>query len=229
MAAGKPARLASFSGFSRDRSQITRKEEDLTGAMVAPGEFTVTLSEEVDGMVKDLSGPTSFKVERLRKGALEGASPSDVAAFWKEVEDMNRNTSAATMAISRSLTRVKALEVALKSTNVAPGKLDQDLHQIRQTLLELDVQLNGNRSKQEVLGPWYGTTLLQRLAVASTGTSYSTYGPTPMHRSNLDLARKDFNELRISLNKVLVERIPAFEKALIEAGGPWVEGQEIPE
>ena len=56
-------------------------KRDYTGAMVAPGEYTVTLSKEVDGITTDLSEPMKFKVERMYKGALDGAAPEVTAAF----------------------------------------------------------------------------------------------------------------------------------------------------
>ena len=54
--------------------------------MLLHGTYTATLFKEVEGTVTQLGEPVSFQVEQLRKGALEAADPTDVAAFWRAFE-----------------------------------------------------------------------------------------------------------------------------------------------
>jgi hypothetical protein len=79
---------------------------DQIGAMVAPGNYTVTLSKNVDGNVTNLSKPVPFTVEQLFKGALAGADPKETAAFWKETARLNKSTSAASRMLAKALERV---------------------------------------------------------------------------------------------------------------------------
>jgi hypothetical protein len=198
------------------------------GAMAAPGEYTVTLSKQVDGIVTDLSDTVPFVVERLRKGALQGAEPAETAAFWQEVAQMQKQTSAASKALEKGLKRIDHLKVVLSRTPSAPGELDPQLHQLRQALLELDGRLNGNRSKRQV-GEKRNPTIVDRVSFAHAGTRYSTYGPTPSHKRSLEIAAKQFSKFKTELENILYQQLPQFEKALQDAGAPWLEGQEIPE
>ncbi len=198
------------------------------GAMVAPGEFTVTLSKEIDGINTDLSDPIPFKVEKLYDGALAGADPIETAAFWKEIEMFIKAKSAAAKALVKGLERIELLQGALLRTPEAPGNLDTELYNLKQTLLELDERLNGNRSKREV-GEKRKPSINTRLSAASSGTSYSTYGPTPMHKRSLEIAQSEFITFKSELEKVIYVELPKFEKALRKAGSPWIEGQPIPE
>lgn len=198
------------------------------GMLAAPGTYSVTLSEEIEGTATKLAGPMTFEVQRLREGALKGAGAADAAAFWQEIAEAQRSTTAAGRALADALKRVDAMRAALSHAKAAPGDLDGQLHELRETLLNLDEQLNGNRSKREV-GEKGKPTIRDRLGFAMGGVRFSTYGPTPTLRQSLEIARSQFVEFKTALEDVLNRRIPEMERALSRAGAPWVEGQAIPE
>jgi len=199
-----------------------------TGVMAAPGEYWVTLSKQVDGVNTDLSEPLSFTVQRMRKGALEGAEPAAVAAFWQEIAQLQRMTTAASQTLSKAVQKVDLLKKALSRTPTAPGNLDKELHDLREALLALAERLNGNRSKSQV-GEKDNPTIGSRLNVAVQGTMNATYGPTPTHKRSLEIAKNQFREFKTALETILNEQMPRLEKALQNAGAPWVQGQPIPE
>jgi photosystem II stability/assembly factor-like uncharacterized protein len=201
---------------------------DGSGVLSAPGEYAVTLSKQIDGVVTDLSDPVPFKVERMRRGVLDGADDKVVAAFWQRTADLQRATSATSLVLKNTLNRIDAMRVALSRTKAAPGDLDGQLHELRQTLLDLDERLNGNRSRREV-GEKNNPTIRGRLWFATGGTRHSTYGPTPTHERSLEIAYSEFAGLKDALENILNQQLPEMEKALREAGAPWVEGQPIPE
>jgi photosystem II stability/assembly factor-like uncharacterized protein len=203
-------------------------EDEPRGILAVPGEYTVTLSKQVDGIVTNLSDPIPFKVERLRQSALDGTEPKETAAFWQEIAELQRGITAASLAIKNSLRRTDFLKVALSRTLEVPGDLDMELHRLRQNLLELDEELNGNRSKRQI-GEKTNPTLITRLRTARRGTMSSTYGPTPTHRRSLEIAGSQFSKLKMELEDILNEQLPQFEKALQDAGAPWLPGQPIPE
>jgi hypothetical protein len=194
--------------------------------MVAPGNYTVTLSKNVDGNVTNLSEPVPFAVEQLFKGALAGADPKETAAFWKETERLNKSTTAASRVLAKALERVTLLQKALIRTVAAPGNLDSELHRIKQSLLTLDEQLNGNRSKWQI-GEKNKPTIAWRQDVASWGTFDSTYGATPLHKRSLEIAATEFQELKKNLDIIINQDIPKIEAALKAAGAPWIDRQPI--
>ena len=197
------------------------------GVMAAPGHYTVTLSKQIDGTVTILSDPLPFEVERMRKGALEGSDIKDVAGFWQQLAKLQRATTAASLVLRNTLTRVDAMRVALSRTRAEPGDLDKQLYELRQTLLALDEQINGNRSKRQV-GEEGTPTVSNRLRFAMGGTRLSTYGPTPNLQRSLEIASSQFAEVQSILDGILKQQLPDMERALSEAGAPWVEGQPIP-
>jgi hypothetical protein len=202
--------------------------EQQSGVLAAPGDYTVTLSRQVDGTVTDLSAPVPFEVVRMSKGALDGADDQEVAEFWREIARLQRATTAVSMVLDKTLKKVETMHAALSHTPAAPGDLDRKLYELRQNVLELDEQLNGNRARQNV-GENTNPTVSQRLWFAMGGTRNSLYGPTPNHRRSLEIATEQFVELKKSLQIILDQKIPDMEKALEEAGAPWLEGQPIPD
>jgi photosystem II stability/assembly factor-like uncharacterized protein len=197
------------------------------GVMAVPGHYTVTLSKQIDGTVTILSDPLPFEVERMRKGALEGSDIKDVAGFWQQLAKLQRATTAASLVLRNTLTRVDTMRVALSRTRAEPGDLDKQLYELRQTLLALDEQINGNRSKQQV-GEEGTPTVSSRLRFAMGGTRLSTYGPTPNLERSLEIASSQFAEVQNKLDSILKQQLPDLERALGQAGAPWVEGQPIP-
>jgi photosystem II stability/assembly factor-like uncharacterized protein len=198
------------------------------GAMVAPGEYTVTLSKEVDGIVTDLSEPMKFNVERMYKNAIESANPQVTAAFWKETERLNRSVTAATKVLNSTMKKIELMENALLRTPAAPGDIDLKLHELKEELFVIDDKMNGNSSKIEV-GEKNNPTILSRLGLAAFGTFGSTHGPTKTLRRSLQIAGSEFTELKKELDYITNVKIPVIEKALMDAGAPWVVGQPIPE
>ena len=201
-------------------------EDAPTGMMVAPGTYTVSLAKEVNGTVTELAGPVAFRVEKLQDGALPSASPQEVAAFWKELREFEKERSAVDFALKNATDKVAALQTALARTTSAPGDLDNQLYQLRQDLMNLEADLHGSKAKRQV-GEKTKPTVDDRFSAAATGTMLSTYGPTPLHRESMDMAQQQFSQISAELGKLINSRIPAVEQALRDAGAPLVEGQAV--
>ncbi|MBS3806196.1 MAG: hypothetical protein KGY60_01715 [Bacteroidales bacterium] len=214
-------------------SPVVRDEEDGyrrgggQGPMVTPGEYEVTLSQQVRGETTQLAGPVTFQVERMREGALPGEPPEVTVRFWQRTSELQGSVSAAGKVLDRLQEQVRKMDKALAASHAAPDGLDQELYQIRQSLYHLEMELNGQPAKRQVSEP-DKPTVSGRLRAAQMGTNNSTYGPTPNLENTLRIAEEQFEGIRQKLNDLLKERIPAFQQKLIEAGAPWTPGQEIP-
>ncbi len=199
-----------------------------SGPMVLPGNYLVEVYSQVDGVIELLAGPEEFEVKRLREGTLEGAPIEVVVGFWNDIEKVRKSVSAASVVLNSSLQKLDLMQKALNSTPINPVEIQARIEKLRLDLLDIDAQMNGNRSRQSV-GEMDNPTINERLSVATMGSSRSTYGPTPMLQRSLDIARIQMAELREKLEKVRVERIPELQKELIQAGAPWIDGMPLPE
>ena len=196
--------------------------------MVGPGRYTVTLSKRHDGKTVKLAGPVDLDVVPLRKrGALPGADPQTVAAFWKRMATLSRSMSAVSQSMKETHERLERLELALDRSLAPPDALDDELDRLRKTLDELRETVHGSPTKSE-LRKEQPPTVSSRLSFASEGTRDSTYGPTPAHKESLELAEREMASVRKRLNTLVTKDLPAFEKRLRDAGAPWASGQPVP-
>ena len=196
------------------------------GFMAAPGNYTVTLSKQVDGQITTLSDPMKFEVVPLRAGALEGASREEIIAFREDLEKLQQNVSATSLVLRRSMERIDAMTRALNSTSFESGDLTTDLYAAKQELLDLQAKMNGNPAKGEV-GERSSPTVRGRMFTGFRALR-TTYGPTPMHKESIEIAKKLLVGLSSHVETISKERIPQLEKALSQAGAPWIEGQDLP-
>ena len=105
--------------------------------------------------------------------------------------------------------------------------MEAKVHLLQQQLYTLEEVMNGNQSKEEI-GERTRPTVRSRFFVAYRGLS-TTYGPTPLHKESLQIAKAQFGEINKKIEKMSKEDIPALEEALMGAGAPWIEGQALPE
>ncbi len=210
-------------------AQVSDEDEDdePRGFLAAPGSYTVTLAKRVDGAVSELAGPVPFTVERLRRGALEGSEPEQAVAFWRQVSELQRGATAATLAVQQAFDRIARLEDALERSTAAPGSLDAALAALTVELHEIDAGLSGDRSKRAV-GEVRRHSVQNRLRALLRGTARSTYGPTPLLERSLEVARTELGELRDRLSRVVDQELPELERQLDAAGAPWTPGRPVP-
>ena len=119
------------------------------------------------------------------------------------------------------------MNVALAQSNADVGYLDEELEKLRNSLLNMDEEMNGNRSKMEP-GEKNNPTVYTRLYTAARVASGSTYGPTKLATDNLNLANKRIKLIEKQLAENTIN-IDDMSKELLKAGAPWVEGDELPD
>ena len=191
------------------------------GRMVVPGTYTVSLSKEIDGTVTEIAGPMTFEVERLRKGALEGSTPEATVAFWKELDDLKSQTGVLGRELSNVTAKASALDKALKLSSVEPGAMNKRVHDLKRSIMDLDAELNGNQSKNEV-GEKTMPTLGNRLFAMERGVALSTYGPTESHKALMEIAKSTYADLRSKLDAINTD-LASIQRELEQNGAPPLE------
>jgi len=201
-------------------------EDEPTGFLVAPGEYTVSLSKRVRGETTELVEAKPFMVERLRSGALP--PQDDAIAFWAEVSAFDRTVTAAGALLGELDAKIGNLGIAAeRAASNNPEALDDAWQALRNEANALDEIFNGNAAKN-VIRERQVPTIRERLGNAMFGVSNSTYGPTQTHRDQFGYAKDDFDAFEERLAELANTAIPDFEDTLMEAGAPRVPGGKIP-
>ncbi len=196
------------------------------GHYAAPGAYTVTMSKEVNGVVTQLTEPEKFSIAPLRDGTLPAKSPEEYQQFANELSWARTQLSAISSRVYENEQKYGALLRALERSNMEPGALNETLFKLKEDLNKYDIMLNGNPAKDEV-GEKSNSSIGKRLSTASRGLT-TLYGPTGMHRENLELAKKELAKLVPLIQELDEQTVPAIERQLMNAGAPYIQGQSIP-
>ncbi|MDG1755487.1 MAG: hypothetical protein P8H65_10970 [Rhodothermales bacterium] len=192
-----------------------------SGMLAQPGQYTVTMSKRIDGVVTELSAPQSFDVVPLREGALPGASHADVAAFFRAYENAVGRNSVLDASLSEAMDTITKMEIALSRATGGTGDLDSRIHDAKQGLLNLRADVYGPPARQEP-GERVAPTVGSRLSVLDIGLVTSTYGPTQTHKEQLQIVNEHLAGFETTLS-VINESLTGIRMALRDAGVLFVE------
>ena len=204
------------------------EEDDGFGWFIkaTPGDYNVTMVKVVDGVEEVLSGPKQFKVVPLSKGALPGKSYEEIIAFREGFEAFQQELTSTQDVLEESLETVDAMQRALRKAPSQPEELVSRLHQARETLLDIDMKLNGNKAKNEI-GERNDPSPGNLGFVGTAALATSTYGPTATHKNALNTARGMLRAAKSELQAVVSGTLPQLASDLKAAGAPWIEGQGL--
>jgi hypothetical protein len=190
------------------------------GFMSLPGEYTVSMASLVNGKYSKLCDAVPFKVVRMKKGALKGASEDEMLAYMKELKVLREKISASEIRLENAEKKVKAMKIAAMRANNISDKLLEELDVLRNEILDLKEQFYGNKSKGEI-GEGSDPTLRQRFGFASSGSGNS-YGPTPLQRENLAICKRMLEKINSNLEAISQNKIPGIIGSLENAGAPII-------
>jgi hypothetical protein len=188
--------------------------------------FTQTkLFKQIDGAYSSISEKVEVDVTPLKKGHLQGASYDKVVDFWNKVQNMYADVTALSLNLNDAQKRVDMMLAAYERANKTNDGLHTQLLATRSQLKALDYSLNGSKARGEVGEKNEYPTVRNYLGVASSGTSSSTYGPTPTHEKCFSNAEKMFKDINASVNQIRKSELPKLEEQLRAIGAPLLEGQ----
>jgi hypothetical protein len=192
------------------------------GPLVPPGEYAARLMREHGGEVEELAGPVTFRVKPLHDTSIPAPDPREYQAYREEVKRVQDQLAAAQEFVQEARTQVQAMEVALERSATVPGNLNGALYSLKQELREIEKELNGSPSRNEI-GERNDPTVSDRFSTAYRGLT-TTYGPTGNHRQSLRMAEDQLGELMPKVERLRDETIPNLQESLREAGAPYIIG-----
>lgn len=190
------------------------------GAMVTPGTYSASLYLENKGEVKLLDGPVQFEVKPIREGVLQGVDYDTYNAYRERVGSLQSAYTSANHKFLTSKNLLKAYKDAASKSNLEPGTLSTEFQEADALVRKIDLSMNGSPTKNKVgekNDPNYATYM--RMARAGLRT---TYGPTPLHKKNLEHAEAAFKSLEGDIEDLATQKLPAIEAVLNASDAPAV-------
>jgi len=195
-------------------------DKETSGVQAMPGAYTVELAKRVDGVVTPLAGPMAFEVVRLRERGQPGMDDQELGAFLAEVRGLQLESSAFGAALDEAAGRVAAIRAALERADGGRPELYAEAVALKKQLDDMKERLRGDprRGRLRGGGP---VAVNDRLGFGQATVGGATYGPTRMHREQLDIGVAQLAELQAELATIVGESLPDLETKLDAAGVPW--------
>ena len=187
---------------------------------VAPGNYTVSLYQQIGGQVTELIGPQSFEVDRIRENVLKNPLADMRQDYIDQLMALDMDIDLASHSFKKSSKHLKTLLKALPYVETSQKDLSSTLHALRDRMHSVDRLLEGSSSKAEV-GEKDNLTLSYRLYFAANGLMDNSYGPTPLHMESFEVAKTLFAELKPMIEN-FVSDVKTASAKMEEAGAPVV-------
>ena len=195
-----------------------------SGPYVTPGEYSAELYLENNGSIEKLDGPVSFNVKPLREGTLKGASYDEYNNFRERVSSLYVELSAYEDEFSLMKNKIQLLEKASMELEVFSPETIKLVSDFSSKFEKFEREVDGNPAKAEI-GEWDTNTLSMRIRLAMQGLSTS-YGPTDLNSSNLEISEKMFNTMKVQIEQMKSE-LEELEKAVKDLNPPHINGSGI--
>lgn len=189
-----------------------------------PGAYTVSLSKVIDGEESELAGPQPFQARTLGHAVLPAADRAQLAAFQKEVRELNHAVNSAGAVLRELYARTRHYRAALKSVTVPTGDLIQKIRTLEAELREIQTAFRGDRIRMSLdLDVKPG---LARQIGGIIGEQWqSTSAPTQTQRDTFAAASEALAPLLERISALLQGRVAEIEARLNEVGAPYTPGR----
>ncbi|WP_088340204.1 VPS10 domain-containing protein [Robiginitalea sediminis] len=194
------------------------------GPMATPGTYTASMSLQKDGQVTPMGEAVSFQVKPIREGVLKGMDYDSYNAYRGELTQVQDQLERMRDQFEQAETALKGFKQALARTPAAPAGLASDLFALEEAVRALKIKAEGSPAREEI-GERNPPSIQSHFSTAFRGMT-TTYGPTPLHRRSLGIAREMLAEMQPELSRITGQMIPALSKKLKDAGAPYIKGQD---
>ena len=183
-----------------------------------PGTYSVILYKRIDGELKLLAGPTSFEVERIRKGMLTNPIADKHEVYSQSIVELTKKVNTYSHLFTKANKRLSAYQKNLSYVKTENTILTKEVYALINTMNQLKKELNGSPAKDQV-GEKNEVSISSRLWKARGPNN--SYGPTELHMQSFTIAETLFNQLQPKMDSYF-EKIKVLGKSLEEAGAPEV-------
>ncbi len=199
-------------------------EREPDGPLADPGDYTVTLAKEVDGVLSEIAGPERIKVVPLALATFAAADREARQAFKQKVARLQRAVEGASRAAGEAQTRISHLRKALLDAPRADPSLLKQTEALQQKLHDLLIALRGDPTMERRNEP-QPPAISGRVSEIVSDLWYATSAPTQTQLDAYDYAADAFSALLRDLRTLIEQELKQLESQAESAGAPWTPGR----
>jgi photosystem II stability/assembly factor-like uncharacterized protein len=189
------------------------------GPMVLPGDYSVTLSQRVEGEFKDVAGPQQLQLKPLFSGGLVTENRAGLLEFQQKTAELYR----AVMGTARAADEIDSrIDHMIKAVSDTPGSSEAHataLRGFKARMHDLKVGLNGDSTISSRAEP-VPLGLSGRVATIAYGTWNSQSDVGGNFTDSYDVAAQQLPAVLAEL-KSIESDLAALEAELEAEGAPW--------
>ncbi|MFH1745960.1 MAG: glycosyl hydrolase [Planctomycetota bacterium] len=194
------------------------------GLLALPGTYTVTLSQEIDGLVTQLTEPRSFDVVPLELATFTAQDRPAVLEFRRKVARLQRAVRGALGVANETQTRINYVRRAVMETPAADAALLAEIEGLQQRLNDLMVKLRGDQTLFKRQRP-VPLSIQQRVQQVVSNQWSTTSPPTQTQRDAYRHAGAEFGRVLEALRTLIERDLRQLEDKLEALGAPWTPGR----
>jgi len=196
------------------------------GSLAMPGEYTVSLSRSVNGVLEEIAGPVTFRLQTLGGVTLPAENRQDLVDFQREAQELQRAFTGANAMLGDIDNRLKHIRKAVFAISPPTAGLSADLQAIEDKVYEIRKVLHGDQVAR-TLDQGAPPSVSNRINSVNSDMWSSTSAPTQTMRDEVRIGAEEFRPQLEAIKKVLNEDIRALERRLEAAGAPYTPGREV--
>lgn len=197
------------------------------GPLVLSGTYSVRMFEKVDGAVKEVAGPQSFKVTTEGSASMSAADRSAQEQFLRKVTRLYAAVYGATRTAEDVQSRLKQIREALRLTPAAEQQLGSVADSLEQKDREILRSLRGDREIARRSEP-VPSSIDDRVNYIMEGERFSLQKPTQSNMDSYNIGAAEFSDALAKLHQLVDADLAKLEKDMEAAGAPWTPGR-VPE
>ncbi|MFM8832456.1 MAG: glycosyl hydrolase, partial [Cytophagales bacterium] len=199
-------------------------QPDDVGQLAAPGNYTVTLSKSVDGVVIELAGPEKFEVKVLPGTTLPATDRPALVEWQRKAAELQRSIAGASTMLNDANNRTKHMKASVMSVAKPNQDFMKEIQGIEEKIRALQKKMNGDRVADQ-LNIDAPPSISSRLFSSLYDGYGSTSEPTTTMKDQLRIAGEEFEAALAELKGIFSNEIKALEQKLEAAGAPYTPGR----
>ncbi|MFT6828332.1 MAG: hypothetical protein ACJAZV_001624, partial [Roseivirga sp.] len=215
-----------YAGFGPVNERQASQTSSLpsSNVYVVPGNYTVSLSQNVKGEISELASPVSFKVNELNNRTIPAENWAAMAQFKKKAVVLMQAVGATRGLISEMNNKITNYKAAAKGFSaVESNELMKQILALEKKVTQAGIALNGDRDYNQLdLDGEYSTGQRAQQAIYDIFGSNSNVTGTAIR--NYDIASDEFAPILTQVKQLLGE-FSAMDTKLDQIGAPLTTGR----
>jgi photosystem II stability/assembly factor-like uncharacterized protein len=194
------------------------------GTLVEPGNYSIDMQMEKDGVLTPLASPQQFVVKALNNTIMPAENRAEKVAFQREIMQLESKVGEMQSKMGELNEKLKFMKSALKRSEQPLGRLLKQVIAIEDQLEQINHSLYGDPVKRS-LDMDQPPSPASRLGTISYEQKYTTSAITKTHRDSYNIARSELETIMRELEKVIEGDMKQLENAMKQAGMPYTPGR----